>query len=102
MSNTIMIDPDNLKCSQIEAKLKLKQFTLIKNIKGNCEKWLNDISLVGRINENDAKEIFEGYAALISFPQSLANYRPVLFVLNNDLCSVIIFVHTNIIGSKYL
>ncbi|CAF0937106.1 unnamed protein product [Rotaria sordida] len=27
-----MIDPDNLKCSQIEVKLKLKQFILIKNI----------------------------------------------------------------------
>ncbi|CAF4485935.1 unnamed protein product [Rotaria sp. Silwood2] len=58
-----MIDPDNLKCGQIEAKLKLKEFILIKNIKGNCEKWLNDISLVGRTNENDEEEIFEGYAA---------------------------------------
>ena len=39
-----MIDPDKLKCSQIEAKLKLKQLFLIKNVKGNCEKWSNDIS----------------------------------------------------------
>ena len=39
-----MIDPDKLKCGQIEAKLKLKQLFLIKNVKGNCEKWSNDIS----------------------------------------------------------
>ena len=39
-----MIDPDKLKCGQIEAKLKLKQLFLIKNVKGNCEKWLNNIS----------------------------------------------------------
>jgi hypothetical protein len=58
-----MIDPDNLKCHQIEAKLKLKLFILIKNIRGNSEKWSNDISLVGRINENGEEEIFEGYAA---------------------------------------
>ncbi|CAF2972875.1 unnamed protein product, partial [Rotaria sp. Silwood2] len=58
-----MIDPDNLKCSQIEAKLKLKQFILIKNVKGNCEKWSNDISLVGRVNANGVEESFEGYAA---------------------------------------
>ncbi|CAF1406608.1 unnamed protein product [Adineta steineri] len=58
-----MIDPDNLKCHQIVAKLKLKQFVLIKNIKGNSETWSNDISLVGRINDNGEEEIFEGYAA---------------------------------------
>ena len=39
-----MIDPDKLKCGQIEAKLKLKQLFLIKNVKENCEKWSNDIS----------------------------------------------------------
>ena len=39
-----MINPDKLKCGQIEAKLKLKQLFLIKNVKGNCEKWSNDIS----------------------------------------------------------
>ena len=39
-----MIDPDKLKCDQIEAKLKLKQLFLIKNVKRNCEKWSNDIS----------------------------------------------------------
>ena len=39
-----MIDPDKLKYGQIEAKLKLKQLLLIKNVKGNCEKWSNDIS----------------------------------------------------------
>ena len=38
-----MIDPDKLKCGQIEAKLKLKQLFLI-SVKGNCEKWSNDIS----------------------------------------------------------
>ena len=58
-----MIDSDNLKCHQIEAKLKLKQFILIKNIKGNSDTWSNDISLVGKINENGEEEIFEGYAA---------------------------------------
>ena len=39
-----MIDPNKLKCGQIEAKLKLKQLFLIKNVKENCEKWSNDIS----------------------------------------------------------
>jgi hypothetical protein len=43
--------------------LKLKQFILIKNNKGNCERWLKDISLVGRLNENGVEEIFEGWAA---------------------------------------
>ena len=33
-----MIDLDKLKCGQIEAKLKLKQLFLMKNVKGNCEK----------------------------------------------------------------
>lgn len=58
-----MVDPDNLKCSQIEAKLKLKEFILIKNINGNSKKWSNDISLVGRIKMNGEEEIFEGFAA---------------------------------------
>ncbi len=58
-----MIDPDNLKSGQIEGKLKLKQFILIKNNKGNCESWLKDISFVGRLNENGVEEIFEGWAA---------------------------------------
>ena len=39
-----MIDPDKLKRDQIEAKLKLKQLFLIKNVKRNCEKWSNGIS----------------------------------------------------------
>ena len=39
-----MVDPDKLKYGQIEAKLKLKQLFLIKNVKGNCGKWSNDIS----------------------------------------------------------
>ena len=39
-----MIDPDKLKCGHIEAKLKLQQLFLIKNVKGNREKWSNDIS----------------------------------------------------------
>ena len=47
-----MIDRDKLRCGQIEAKLKLKQLGLIKNVKGNCGMWSKDISLVGRIDEN--------------------------------------------------
>jgi len=58
-----MIDPDSLKCGEIETKLKSKQFVLVKNVKGNSERWLNDISLIGRINENGAEEILEGFAA---------------------------------------
>jgi hypothetical protein len=33
---------------------------LIKNVKGNCERWSKDIFLVGRINENGIEEVFEG------------------------------------------
>jgi hypothetical protein len=55
-----MIDPNNLKLGQIEAKLKLKQFVLIKNTKENCDKWSKDISLVERVDENGIEEIFKG------------------------------------------
>ncbi len=58
-----MIDPDTFKSGQIETKLKLKQFVLIKNVKGNCDMWSKDISLVGRVDENGVEEIFEGWAA---------------------------------------
>ncbi len=58
-----MIDPDSLKCGEIEAKVKLKQFILIKNVRGSSERWSKGISLVGRINENGVKDVFEGYAA---------------------------------------
>ncbi|CAF2083912.1 unnamed protein product [Rotaria magnacalcarata] len=58
-----MINPDNLKSVQIEAKLKLRQFVLIKNARGNCEEWTKDVSLVGRVDDTGVEEILEGWAA---------------------------------------
>ena len=58
-----MINPDNLQAIQIQRKLQLKEFVLIKNEKNNHGLWNQDISLVGRINTVGAQEIFDGWAA---------------------------------------
>jgi hypothetical protein len=58
-----MIDPDNLKSGQIQSKLRAKEFVLVNNPKATHELWVNDISLVGLIDDNGQQQIFDGWAA---------------------------------------
>ncbi len=57
------MDADMLTAQQIQSNLNAKTFQLVKNEKGNNEIWKNDISLVGKKNENDVINILEGWAA---------------------------------------
>ncbi|CAF3066216.1 unnamed protein product, partial [Rotaria sp. Silwood2] len=57
-----MIDPDNLNSGQIQRKLRAKEFILVNNPKATHELWVNDISLVGQINDNGKQQIFDGWA----------------------------------------
>jgi hypothetical protein len=58
-----MVDPDNLNAGQIQKKLHCKDFILVKNDKSSHELWANDISLIGRINDDESQHIFIGWAA---------------------------------------
>ena len=57
-----MIDPDNLKSGQIQRKLRSKEFILVNNPKGTHELWLNNISLVGLIDDEGKEQILDGWA----------------------------------------
>ncbi|CAF4200788.1 unnamed protein product [Rotaria sordida] len=57
------MDADNLTAQQIQNKLKFKYFELVKNEKGNNDIWKNDVSLVGKKNENDIIDVLEGWIA---------------------------------------
>ena len=57
------INSDDLHASQIQRKLHSKEFILVYKEKANHELWKNDISLIGRINEEGRQEIFDGWAA---------------------------------------
>ncbi|CAF1534357.1 unnamed protein product [Adineta ricciae] len=58
-----MIDPDNLQAGQVQRKLQLKEFVLIKNEKNNYELWQHDISLIGQINTEGTEITLNGWAA---------------------------------------
>ena len=47
-----MIDPDNLKSSQIQRKLRAKEFVLVSNPKSTHDIWQNDISLVAFVDDD--------------------------------------------------
>ncbi|CAF1361809.1 unnamed protein product [Rotaria sp. Silwood1] len=59
----IIMDADNLTAQQIQNKLKFKYFELVKNEKGSNDIWKNDVSLVGKKNENDIIDVLEGWIA---------------------------------------
>jgi hypothetical protein len=58
-----MVDPDNLNPGQIRRKLHSKDFILVKNDKSSHELWAYDISLIGRMNDDETQQIFIGWAA---------------------------------------
>ncbi|CAF1305811.1 unnamed protein product [Rotaria sordida] len=57
-----MINPDNLSSGQIQRKLRAKEFILMNNPKATHELWVNDISLVGVIDNDGKEQVFDGWA----------------------------------------
>lgn len=58
-----MIDPDNLKSSQIQRKLRAKEFVLVSNPKSTHDIWQNDISLVAFVDDDQDQQVLDGWAA---------------------------------------
>ena len=58
-----MIDPDKLNAGRVQKHLHSKDFILVKNDKSSHDLWANDISLIGRINDDQSQHIFIGWAA---------------------------------------
>ena len=56
-----MIDPDSLQSSQIQRKLRSKEFILVNYSKATHELWVNDISLVGVLDEDGKEHILDGW-----------------------------------------
>ncbi|CAF1313627.1 unnamed protein product [Rotaria sordida] len=57
------MNTDDLTAQQIQYKLKSKVFELVTNEKDNNAIWKNDISLIGKKDENDIIQLLEGWAA---------------------------------------
>ena len=95
-----MIDPDTFKSGQIETKLKLKQFVLIKNVKGNCDVWSRKIfRWLEELMRMVWRRFFGGFGSILSvFFFWLLKENPSWY--NLSLLAIIAFQHIELIANK--